>query len=127
MLHRSIDLPIQVIADNSEEDEENLIDDPLAAPSALEEIDRPSDQFVLYHRDVAPCTDVSEAVIRRTNFGVVSFDPRLNQDPDQLWQYLMTYLNEKPRQYIQIHGYHTEVNIWIDCFHLIIPSGINSV
>jgi hypothetical protein len=113
----SIDLPIQVTSENSNEDKENWIHDHLPAPSTLEGDDQVSDQFVLYHRDMAALTDLSEAVIKRTYIGVVSFDLRIDRDPDQLWQYFMTYLNEKPRQYINIHGYHTEVNIWIDVFY----------
>ena len=112
----SIDLPIQVISENSNEDEDKPLHDRLTAPSALEGDDQLSDQFALYPRDVTPCTDVSEAVIKRTYVGVVSFDPRINRDPDQLWQSFMTYLNEKPRQYIHIHGYHRAVNIWSDIF-----------
>ena len=85
--------------------------DYLTTPAGLEEDDQLPDQFVLYYCDVAPCTGVSEAVIKRTYFGVVSFDPRIDRDPDQLWQYSITYLNEKPQQCIRIVGYHTEVNV----------------
>lgn len=49
-------------------------------------------------------------MIERTSKGVVSFDPLIDRNPDQLWLYFMTYLNEKPRQCVDIHGHHTEVS-----------------
>jgi hypothetical protein len=64
---------------------------------------------VLHYNEVIPYTEASKAVIERKNEGVLSLDPLIDRNPDQLWLYFMTYLNEKPSLGINIHGHHVEV------------------
>lgn len=64
---------------------------------------------VLHYNEVPPYTDASKAIVERKSSGVLSFDPLIDRNPDQLWLYFMTYLNEKPTLALRIHGYHTEV------------------
>lgn len=88
------------------------------APSAPEIGDLPPNYFdisvvpngsVLHYNEVVPYTEPSKAEIERKNDGVLSFDPLVDKNPDQLWLYFMTYLNEKPSVAVNVHGYHVEV------------------
>ncbi|CAF0892916.1 unnamed protein product [Didymodactylos carnosus] len=49
-----------------------------------------------------------QAEIKRKKKGVISLDPLIDRNPDQLWRYFMTYLNEKPQLKVNILGYYTE-------------------
>ena len=64
---------------------------------------------VLYHNDVVPFTEQSKAAIGRGRKGVISLDQLIDKNPDQLWLYFMTYLEEKPELEINICGSYTEV------------------
>ena len=101
--------------------------DSTLAASAPEIGDLPPDYFdisivpnncVLHYNEVTPYTEPSVAVVQRNADGVLSFDPVIEENPDQLWLYLMTYLNEKPTLGVTIHGYHVEVSVdgWDDVF-----------
>ncbi len=90
----------------------------LPTPSAPDIGDLPPNYFdisivpnnaVLHYNEVVPYTEASKAVVERKNEGVLSFDPLIDKNPDQLWLYFMTYLNEKPSLSIKIHGYYVEV------------------
>lgn len=92
--------------------------DSLPTPSAPNIEDLPPNYFdisivpnnaVLHYNEVPPYTEPSNAVIERETEGVVSFDALIDRNPDQLWLYFMTYLNEKPLLDVKIHGYHIEV------------------
>jgi hypothetical protein len=92
--------------------------DAFPAPSAPEIGDLPPNYFdisivpnnaVLHYNEVVPYTEASKAVIEREKEGVLSFDPLFDKNPDQLWLYFMTYLNETPSLGVNIHGYHIEV------------------
>ncbi|UJR27841.1 hypothetical protein I4U23_009107 [Adineta vaga] len=63
---------------------------------------------VLHYNEVTPYTEASKAVVERKQEGVLSFDPIIDRNPDQLWLYFMTYLNEKPALGVNIHGYRIE-------------------
>ena len=93
--------------------------DSMPAPSAPQIGDLPPNYFdisivpdncVLHYNEVTPYTEPSTAVVKRNEDGVLSFDPAIDNNPDQLWLYLMTYLNEKPTLGVTIHGYHVEVS-----------------
>ncbi|CAF1321941.1 unnamed protein product [Adineta steineri] len=86
-------------------------------PSAPDITDFPPNYFdisivpnngVLHYNEVPAYTEPSKAEVERKSEGVLSFDPLIEKNPDQLWLYFMTYLNEKPALGIVIHGYHTE-------------------
>jgi hypothetical protein len=88
------------------------------APSAPDIDDLPPNYFdisivpngaVLHYNEVTPYTEASKAIVERKTEGVRSFDPLLDKNPDQLWLYFMTYLNEKPTLVMNIHGYYIEV------------------
>ena len=64
---------------------------------------------VLHYSDVIPYQEPSKATIKRKNSGVFSVDSLIDKNPDQLWLYFMTYLNEKPRLIVTIAGHHIEV------------------
>jgi hypothetical protein len=64
---------------------------------------------VLYYDQIIPYTEASKAKIERKNSSVYSLDPLIDKNPDQLWLYFMTYLNEKPCPLITILGNHVEV------------------
>jgi hypothetical protein len=64
---------------------------------------------VLHYNEVTPYNEASKADVERKKEGVLSFDPLIDKNPDQLWLYFMTYLNEKPSLGVNIHGYHIEV------------------
>jgi hypothetical protein len=90
------------------------------APSAPEIGDLPPNYFdisivpngaILHYNEVTPYTESSQAEIKRDTSGVLSFDPLIDKNPDQLWLYFMTYLNEKPQQHVRIHGHYTEVKL----------------
>jgi hypothetical protein len=87
-------------------------------PSAPNKDDLPPNYFdisivpnnaVLHYNEVTPYTEASKAEVERESKGVLSFDPLIDKNPDQLWLYFMTYLNEKPSLGVNIHGYHIEV------------------
>jgi hypothetical protein len=91
----------------------------LITPSAPEMDDEPPNYFdvsivpngiILYNDGSNPYTEASKAEIERDKKGVRSFDSLIDKNPDQLWLYFMTYLNEKPRLKVTLHGYYTEVN-----------------
>jgi hypothetical protein len=65
---------------------------------------------VLRYSEIIPYREASKAKIKRKNAGVFSIDPLIDKNPDQLWLYFMTYLNEKPRLLVNIFGHHVEVN-----------------
>jgi len=88
------------------------------APSVPDISDLPPNSFdisivpnnaLLHYNEVTPYTEPSKAVVERKSEGVLSFDPVIDNNPDQLWLYFMTYLNEKPLLTINVHGYHVEV------------------
>jgi hypothetical protein len=90
----------------------------MTTPSAPDIGDLPPNYFdisivpnnvVLHYNEVTPYTEASKAVVERKNEGVVSFDPLIDKNPDELWLYFMTYLNETPTLGVNIHGYHIEV------------------
>jgi hypothetical protein len=90
----------------------------IPAPSAPSINDLPPNYFdisivpnnaVLHYNEVAPHTGPSMAIIERKNEGVMSLDALIDRNPDQLWLYFMTYLNEKPSLNMTIHGYHIQV------------------
>ena len=90
----------------------------MPVPSAPDASDLPPNYYdisvvpnnaVLHYNEVPPSTELSQAKIERKTDGVISLDPLIDHNPDQLWLYLMTYLNEKPTLLANIHGYHTEV------------------
>jgi hypothetical protein len=64
---------------------------------------------VIHYSEVIPFVEPSNAKIIRKKNGPFSLDPLIDRNPDQLWLYFMTYLNEKPHLAINIHGYHIEV------------------
>ena len=64
---------------------------------------------ILHYNEVVPYNEPSRAEVERKKEGVVSFDSLIEKNPDQLWLYFMTYLNEKPCLSINIYGYHVEV------------------
>ncbi len=64
---------------------------------------------ILYYNGVNPYTEASKAEIERNEIGVLSFDVLIDKNPDQLWLYFMTYLNEKPQLKVNIRGYYNEV------------------
>jgi hypothetical protein len=64
---------------------------------------------VLYYDQVIPHREASKAKIERKNGKILSLDPLIDKNPDQLWLYFMTYLNEKPSLFVNILGQHTEV------------------
>ncbi|CAF1472992.1 unnamed protein product, partial [Adineta ricciae] len=87
------------------------------APSAPDISELPPNYFdisivpnnvVLHYNEVTPYTEASKAEVERDGKGVLSFDPLIDRNPDQLWLYFMTYLNEKPAVSVNIHGYHIE-------------------
>jgi len=105
-----------VLLTNNDKDVPNY--NAFPAPSAPVLDDLPPNYFdisivpnnvVLHYNEVVPYTEASQAVIERKNEGVLSLDPLIDRNPDQLWLYFMTYLNEKPCLSINIHGYHVEV------------------
>lgn len=65
--------------------------------------------MILYYDEVIPYTEPSKAIIVRRNGNILSFDSLIDKNPDQLWLYFMTYLNEKPSLSINAYGYHIEV------------------
>ena len=90
------------------------------APSAPENNDQPPDYFdisivpnntILYNNEVVPYSEASKAEIESNTKGVLSFDPLIDKNPDQLWLYFMTYLNEKPQLKVNICGHYTEVKL----------------
>lgn len=94
------------------------VDSAYPMPSAPEIGDLPPNYFdisivpnnvVLHYNEVPPYTEPSTAQIERKRDGVMTFDPLVDNNPDQLWLYFMTYLNEKPSLAVNIHGYHVEV------------------
>ena len=64
---------------------------------------------VLHYSEIIPYQEASKAKIQRKPGRVLSIDPLLDKNPDQLWLYFMTYLNEKPCLILTIHGHHMEV------------------
>jgi hypothetical protein len=91
-------------------------------PSASNISDLPPNYFdisivpngaVLYNSDVTPYTEASKAEIERNKERVLSFNPLIDKNPDQLWLYFMTYLNEKPQVKIIIRGFHEEVCLFL--------------
>jgi hypothetical protein len=66
---------------------------------------------ILHNNEVTPYTEASKAKIERNMKGVLSSDSLIDKNPDQLWLYFMTYLNEKPRLKVEICGYYTEVKL----------------
>ena len=66
---------------------------------------------VLYYSDLVPYREASQAKVQRKHGDVYSMDPLIDKNPDQLWLYFRTYLNEKPRLLLTIRGQHREVNI----------------
>ncbi|CAF1523196.1 unnamed protein product [Rotaria sordida] len=101
----------------SKQDHELPTYDTFTAPSAPDIGDLPPNYFdisivpngaILYNNQVTPYTEVSKAEIERNKKGVRSFDPLIDQNPDQLWLYFMTYLNEKPQLKVNINGSYTE-------------------
>ncbi|CAF3714875.1 unnamed protein product [Adineta steineri] len=88
--------------------------DAYANPSASNINDLPPNYFdisvvpngaVLYNIDVTPYTEASTVEIERDEKCVLSFNALIDKNPDQLWLYFMTYLNEKPQVKIIIRGY----------------------
>jgi hypothetical protein len=99
-------------------DKKSPNDSDIPVPSAPEIGDLPPNYFdisivpdnaVLHYNEVVPYTEPSKAEVERKQEGVLSFDPLIDKNPDQLWLYFMTYLNEKPTLGVNIHGYHVEV------------------
>jgi hypothetical protein len=93
-------------------------DSGIPVPSAPEIGDLPPNYFdmsivpdnaVLHYNKVVPYTEPSKAGVQRKKEGVLSFDPLIDKNPDQLRLYFMTYLNEKPTLDVNIRGYHIEV------------------
>ena len=64
---------------------------------------------VLHYNEVVPYTEPSKATVVREKEGIMTFDTLVDTNPDQLWLYFMTYLNERPSLNMNIHGYHIEV------------------
>jgi hypothetical protein len=64
---------------------------------------------ILHYSEIIPYQEASNAKIKRKNAGVSSVDSLIDKNPDQLWLYFMTYLNEKPRLILNIVGHHVEV------------------
>ena len=48
---------------------------------------------VLHYNEVSPYAQPSQAETQRKSDGVLSFDPLIEKNPDQLWLYFMTYQN----------------------------------
>ncbi len=105
----------RVLLSNSQQDLPNYV---VPTPSAPDISDLPPNYFdisivpnnaLLHYNEVTPYTEPSKAVVQRETEGVLSFDPLIENNPDQLWLYFMTYLNEKPMLTVNIHGYHIEV------------------
>jgi len=91
-----------------------------SAPSAPEIDDEPPNYFdisivpsgaVLYNNEIIPYAEGSKAEIERDMKGVLLYDSLIDKNPDQLWLYFMTYLNEKPQLKVNICGYYTEVKL----------------
>jgi hypothetical protein len=123
----------RILLANNNQDIPNY--DTLPIPSAPEIGDLPPNYFdisivpnnvVLHYNEVVPYTEPSKAIVERKNEGVVSFDPLIDRNPDQLWLYFMTYLNEKPSAGVNIHGYHVEVGteVYFYTFHQCIVCSI---
>ncbi|CAF0950849.1 unnamed protein product [Adineta steineri] len=92
--------------------------DACANPSASNINDLPPNYFdisivpngaVLYNIDVTPYTEASTVEIERDEKRVLSFNSLIDKNPDQLWLYFMTYLNEKPQVKIIIRGYQRKL------------------
>ncbi|CAF1674091.1 unnamed protein product [Adineta ricciae] len=83
----------------------SIADDP---PPNYFDISNVPNGAILYYNDVAPFTEVSKAAAERSWKGVLSLDQLIDKNPDQLWLYFMTYLNEKPGLVINIWGSYTE-------------------
>ena len=64
---------------------------------------------VLHYNQVVPYDEPSKAVVTRKVDGVRTLDPLLDANPDQVWLYFMTYLNERPSLNMNIHCFHIEV------------------
>ncbi len=64
---------------------------------------------VLYYDEVIPYREASKAKTQRKNGNIFSLDSLIDKNPDQLWLYFMTYLNEKPSLFVNILGQHVEV------------------
>lgn len=67
------------------------------------------DNAVLHYNEVVPYTEPSQAKVELQTEGVLTFDPLVDKNPDQLWLYFMTYLNQRPSLNMNVHGYHVEV------------------
>ncbi|CAF0946750.1 unnamed protein product [Rotaria sordida] len=89
----------------------------MADPSIDDNDDSPPNYFdislvptgtILYYHDAIPWMNRSKAVIERNERGVLLMDALIDRNPDQLWLYFMTYLNEKPQFIINIRSSHTE-------------------
>lgn len=65
---------------------------------------------LLHYSDVIPYQEASRAKIFRKNGRVYSTDSLLEKNPDELWLYFLTYLNEKPHLLMTIRGQHDEVD-----------------
>ena len=83
--------------------------DPSELPPKYFDISIVPNIAVLYYNQVVPFTEPSRAIVRHKKDVVLTLDPLVDSNPDQLWLYFMTYLNEKPSLNMNIHGSHTEV------------------
>ena len=87
------------------------------APPSYFDISNIPTVAILHYSDVIPYQEPSKAKIFRKHGCVNSADPLLEKNPDQLWLYFLTYLNEKPRLLMNIRGEHDEVNIISILYH----------
>jgi hypothetical protein len=83
--------------------------DPSELPPNYFDISIIPNNAILHYNQVVPHTEPSRATVRHTKDGVLTLDPLVQANPDQLWLYFMTYLNERPSLNMNIHGYHIEV------------------
>ena len=110
-----------VLSDATPSSGRNLLtpnDDTYPPPSATDPDDLPPNYYdisivpnnvILHYNEVTPYTQPSSVQVERKSEGVLSLDPLVDKNPDELWLYFMTYLNEKPSLSVNIHGYHVEV------------------
>jgi hypothetical protein len=51
------------------------------------------------------------------NGGIYSNDPLLDSNPDELWKYFISYLQQRPNANIYVVGYHIEYSFEADTTH----------
>jgi hypothetical protein len=112
-------IPIPSVTQSLSNNDEDLPSyDKFIASSARQLDDLPPNYFdislipngaVSYYTEIIPDTEASKAKIERKNGSIISFDPLIDKNTDQLWLYFMTYLYENPSLFVNIQGHHIQV------------------